>query len=84
MRTAAMLIVTAGCAAMAAGWAYFVIALLLPTGDSELASVLIPLSFTFVVDLRCSRSTLRVVARGPIARRVLARSRRSSASWRSS
>jgi plastocyanin len=49
MRTAAMLIVTAGCAAMAAGWAYFVIALLLPTGDSELASVLIPLSLTFVL-----------------------------------
>jgi uncharacterized cupredoxin-like copper-binding protein len=48
MRTAAMMIVTAGCAAMAAGWAYFVIALLLPAADSELASVLIPLSLAFV------------------------------------
>ena len=49
MRTAAMIIVTAGCAAMMAGWAYFLIALLLPAPDNALASVLIPLSLTFVV-----------------------------------
>jgi len=49
MRTAAMIVVTSGCAAMAAGWAYFMIALLLPASDSEIASVLIPLSITFIV-----------------------------------
>jgi len=48
MRTAAMMIVTAGCAAMAAGWAYFLIALVLPASDAELASFLIPLSVTFI------------------------------------
>lgn len=49
MRTVAMMVVTAGCTAMAAGWAYFVVALLLPATDSELKSVLVPLSITFVV-----------------------------------
>ena len=49
MRTAAMIVVIAGCAAMATGWAYFLVALLLPAPDNELASVLIPLSLTFVV-----------------------------------
>ncbi len=48
MRTIAMLVVTAGCAGMAAGWAYFLIALVLPASDSELASFLIPLSVTFM------------------------------------
>jgi plastocyanin len=48
MRTAAMMIVTAGCAAMAAGWAYFLIALVLPASDTELASFLVPLSVTFI------------------------------------
>jgi plastocyanin len=48
MRTAAMMIVTAGCAAMAAGWAYFLIALVLPASDAALASFLIPLSVTFI------------------------------------
>ena len=33
MRTAAMTMVSFGCAAMAAGWAYFLIALLLPAPD---------------------------------------------------
>jgi uncharacterized cupredoxin-like copper-binding protein len=48
MRTAAMIIATAGCAAMAAAWAYFLIALVLPAADQALASVLIPLSVTFI------------------------------------
>lgn len=48
MRTAAMMIVTGGCAAMAAGWAYFLIALVLPASDTELASFLTPLSVTFI------------------------------------
>jgi uncharacterized cupredoxin-like copper-binding protein len=48
MRTAAMIVATSGCAAMAAGWAYFLVALVLPAADSELGSVLIPLSITFV------------------------------------
>ncbi len=37
MRTAAMIIVMAGCAAMMAGWANFLIALLLPAPDNALA-----------------------------------------------
>ena len=46
MRTVAMTVVAAGCAAMAAGWLYFLIALL-PTADKETAAVLVPLSITF-------------------------------------
>jgi uncharacterized cupredoxin-like copper-binding protein len=49
MRTAAMMVVAAGCAAMAAAWAFFLIAIVLPTADSEMASVLVPLSTTFIV-----------------------------------
>ena len=49
IRTTAMIVVAAGCAAMAAGWAFFLIALLLPAPDNEVASVLIPLSIAFVV-----------------------------------
>lgn len=48
MRTAAMMIVTAGCAAMAAGWAYFLIGLVHPASETALASFLIPLSVTFI------------------------------------
>lgn len=48
MRTVAMVVVTAGCAAMTAGWAYFLIALVVPVAESELASFLIPLSVTFI------------------------------------
>ncbi len=48
MRTAAMMIVTAGCVAMAAGWAYFLMALVLPASDTELATFLTPLSVTFI------------------------------------
>jgi plastocyanin len=49
MRTVAMTVVCFGCAAMAAGWAYFLIFLVLPATDKNLVAVLAPLSLAFVV-----------------------------------